>query len=260
MIQTEGKSFFQYETSGKFYTEESWKHPSRILHSYELIVVLDGEVFIEENGVNYTLSQNEMLILEPGKRHSGFAESVPPTSFYWMHFQTDMEIPFKTYSGREYYDVKYLLKKILHISNTPTYPSESAEAVALMIFYELSNIGKNFKNGNHALVKEIAEYARVNVACDMTVTEVAEHFRYNADYISKLFKHDYGIGLKQFMVEEKLKKAKDLLLTSGLSVKEIAAKLGYRHENLFIKFFMYHEKISPKSYRNTYFNIHINKE
>lgn len=39
-----------------------------------------------------------------------------------------------------------------------------------------------------------------------------------------------------------MKLAKDFLLTTDMSVKQISRELGYSEENLFIKFFTYHEK------------------
>ena len=55
-----------------------------------------------------------------------------------------------------------------------------------------------------------------------------------------------------------MKLAKDLLLTTDMSVKQISRELGYSEENLFIKFFTYHEKISPAAFLAKYCNTHIN--
>lgn len=46
-----------------------------------------------------------------------------------------------------------------------------------------------------------------------------------------------------------MKLAKDFLLTTDMSVKQISRELGYSEENLFIKFFTYHEKISPAAFK-----------
>jgi AraC-like DNA-binding protein len=57
-----------------------------------------------------------------------------------------------------------------------------------------------------------------------------------------------------------MKLAKDLLLTTDMSVKQISRELGYSEENLFIKFFTYHEKISPAAFKAKYCNTHINNK
>ena len=260
MIKLESGNFFQYETIGRFTSEEQWLHPARTIYSFELILVLNGEVFIEEDGARYELRQNDMIILEPQKYHFGYKESAPPVSFYWTHFRTDMEMPFKTYTSGDCYDLKYLLKKLLHVSNTPSYPPDSVEILSLLIFRELMYTENALKNSRRTLINEAAEYVRINLTNGITVSDTAKHFGYNSDYIGKLFKNNYGMGLKEYICAEKIKLAKDFLLASDLSVKEISAKLGFDSENLFIKFFMYHEDISPSKFRNKYFNTHMNNK
>ena len=78
--------------------------------------------------------------------------------------------------------------------------------------------------------------------------------------MGKYFKKIYGIGLKDYLTSQRIKAAKDFLLTTDLSMKQISRELGYSEENLFIKFFTYHEKISPTAYKARYCNTHINNK
>jgi AraC-like DNA-binding protein len=43
--------------------------------------------------------------------------------------------------------------------------------------------------------------------------------------------------------------AENLLLTTNKTIKQIAAELNYQEENTFVKFFIYHKKMSPSQYR-----------
>ena len=110
------------------------------------------------------------------------------------------------------------------------------------------------------LANKAAEYIRININKNISAKAVSEKFKYNCDYLSKLFKKTFDIGIKEYIIKEKINIAKDMLLTTDFSIKEISAKLGFRDENLFIKFFMYHEKISPGKFRNKYFNVHFNNK
>ena len=157
MLKTKDDKFFEYEIIGEFQSDGVWIHPTRRIDSYEMIFVIDGTVFIEEDGAEYELNTNDVLILEPGRLHGGTSESTSPTSFYWFHFRTDMEIPGKTYSGGEYYDLKYLLKKLLHITNSHTYPPETADALGLCAFCEYTNMVEKAAAGNNALLGKIDE-------------------------------------------------------------------------------------------------------
>lgn len=254
MLKINDSHFFRYETIGEFHSDGDWIHPARVINSYELIFVLEGIVHIKEDDTVYALEPNECMILEPGRKHEGAEISHMPTAFYWFHFHTNMPIPFKENKSGDLYDAKYLLKKLLHISKTPSYDTAAKDAAGLMIFYELGNTAPP---GN-SLVNKIVEYIRIHET--VTVTEIAAQFGYHADYIGKLFKKHFGYSIKQYINLQRMKHAKDLLLTTNLSVKEIAAQMGFAEENLFIKYFMYHEEISPARFRNKYFNTHMNNK
>ena len=258
MIKTDNNQYFKSSTIGEFQSKDEWIHPDIIVPTYELIFVLDGEVHIQEENTEYSLYPNELIILEPDKRHLGFKKSTVYTSFYWFHFYTNMEIPCKTLKSHDFYDIKYLLKRLLHISNTPTYLESAADSAGLMILEELISLAASGMMSNRALIGKISEYVRINIKNNVTVAEVADHFGYNPDYIGKLFKEYFDTGLKSFIVSEKTKMAKDMLFTTNMTVKQIASQLGFSTENNFIKFFTYHERISPTKFRDKYAKTHIN--
>lgn len=103
-----------------------------------------------------------------------------------------------------------------------------------------------------------AEYIASNIGTRPTVTDVAEHLGYNADYLCRLFRSAYGITLKNFIAEETVKKAKILLTETGKSIGSVSETLGFENENLFAKFFKYHEGITPSKYISMCYNTHIN--
>jgi YesN/AraC family two-component response regulator len=261
MIYTNKNHFFEYDMIGEFNSDGSWIHSKRTIRSYELILVLDGEVFIEEDSVRYTLTKNQMLILEPNKVHFGFKESQKSAvRFYWFHFFTNMPLPFKSYIGSEFYETKQLLKRLLHITNTVGYSKTAVDAAALSVYEELVKIGSNNAISSTMLISRITEYIRINIKNQPSVKGIAEKFGYNPDYIGKLFKTYYPLGLKNYIATQKLKAIKDALLTSSSTIKQIALDFGYNDENAFLKFFTYHERTSPSTFRNTYHNTHINKK
>ncbi|MDD7700214.1 MAG: helix-turn-helix domain-containing protein [Eubacteriales bacterium] len=49
-----------------------------------------------------------------------------------------------------------------------------------------------------------------------------------------------------------------LLLNTDYSLKAISGMCGFEDENAFVKFFKYHEGLTPTKYRNRYFRTHRN--
>lgn len=260
MIELENGKYFSYDRIGEFHSSGEWIHPGRSIKSYEVILVLEGTVYIAEETQKYALQKNQLLLLEPFKEHYGYKTVSEPTAFYWFHFFTDLPVPLKSYDGTDIYEIKQLLKKLLHISNTPIYSPAAADAAGYLILEELIRLSLEENKSNQVLAARISEYIRNNIKNGITVSDIADHFGYNADYISKYFKKNNGIGLKEYIAAQRMKLAKDLLLTTDMSVKRISRELGYSEENLFIKFFTYHEKISPAAFKAKYCNTHINNQ
>ena len=71
--------------AGKFISNGEWIHPNRIIDSNEIIFVTKGEVYINENGTEYHINPDEILILQPNLRHFGYKVSTD-TEFFWLHW------------------------------------------------------------------------------------------------------------------------------------------------------------------------------
>jgi len=250
---------WNYISAGLFTSEAMWTHPKRCIQSYEIIYVLKGEVHICEEGIPYTLTEKQVLLLEPGHWHWGNTASAN-VSFYWLHFTGTSKPDFKYFTPRNPYEIESQLKRLLHIDNTFGYPPSSVEAAVLLFINELSFQSKNVLTASNGMLQQLCEYVRIHADHPLTVAGVAAHFGYTSGYISKAFRAEFRISLKKHIELERLKFAKSLLITTSLSVKQIARSMHYAEEKNFIKFFVYHEKISPTQYRNQYFNTHMNNK
>jgi YesN/AraC family two-component response regulator len=56
---------------------------------------------------------------------------------------------------------------------------------------------------------------------------IAEEMHYDYAYLSTLFSSVEGITLEQYIIRQKIEKAKELLLYDEFNLSEIASKLGY---------------------------------
>lgn len=56
---------------------------------------------------------------------------------------------------------------------------------------------------------------------------LADEFHYEYNYLSNLFSSVEGITLEQYIIRQKIEKAKELLFYDELNLSEIANKLGY---------------------------------
>ncbi len=245
----------KYQSSGKFVSRGEWIHPDRIINSYEFIFVISGTVYINENGREYTLQKNDLLILEPEVRHRGFKKS-ENTSFYWLHFLCSDFVPDKKFLSVENpYRLSLLFKQVLHYSSENSF-EESLHYLTRLIFAEIYS--QNGAVSDNRLVEAISKWIKANNNVDLKVTDVAEHFGYNDDYLSRLFTRHLKISLKKYIDTTKITYIKNLLLNTNMSLKEISDICGFSEYKYFLKFFKYHEKITPTEFCNIYFKSNIN--
>ncbi len=252
----------EFSNGGLFLTEETWIHPDRVIDSYEIIYVVSGTVSMEEDNFRYLLKKGDLFLLSPGHRHRGYDYSEGTTSFYWFHFTTDSLDTLRIRPGLvsipEHYRFSAACKQLLHISNALTYPDYAVHSALLQFLSEISAAQLAAGTQGSALLSDISEYIRINSRRKLSVQDIADRFGYNSDYISALFRKNLHISLKRYINEQQVNAIKSLLVTTNLSVKELAAQTGWEDTNEFVHFFKYHAGVSPLKFRNMNNRTHMN--
>lgn len=96
-----------------------------------------------------------------------------------------------------------------------------------------------------SIIRFIQEHYRENISA----AELSERFGLSANYISNLLKASLGIRYNDYVTQLRLNHAKELLLSTRLSVKEITTACGYYSQSHFTKLFLEHMGCTPAEYR-----------
>lgn len=99
------------------------------------------------------------------------------------------------------------------------------------------------------IVENIASYICQNIDRDISVASICSRYHVSRTILFELFRKEYGMGVMEFVSLQRLNLAKKLLRTSSMSVKEIAAKCGFRDQNYFSRVFKKNLEISPVDFR-----------
>ena len=83
----------------------------------------------------------------------------------------------------------------------------------------------------------------------ITIRDLALEFHLSPSYLQRLFKHQTGVCMGEWLNEQRLRRAAHLLENSYLSVKEIAHNVGYGHASSFIRAFERRFTQAPARYR-----------
>lgn len=99
------------------------------------------------------------------------------------------------------------------------------------------------------LVEKIEWYVEDNIDQAIGVSDVATALFMNPDYLSRLFKTEKGISLKEYIIQRKMQSAQVLLRTTSLPVSIIASKLGYDNFSHFSQAYRKKMGMSPTDER-----------
>lgn len=242
--------------AGKFVSHNEWIHPDRVIDSYEIIFVTKGSVYINENGTEYSVGVNEILVLEPNLRHFGYKASTN-TEFFWLHWyaKSNLLTGIKHRKTEELYNVSVYLRQLID-ARIMQKPTETMDYLTRLILIELYSNSRQAKI--NPVIERVTAWIKANSNTHITERETAERVGYNADYLNRLFKSNFSKTLKQYINNERLMYIKTLMLTENLPLKEIAAKSGFEEYKYFLKFFKYHEGITPTEFYRKYSKIYIN--
>lgn len=98
----------------------------------------------------------------------------------------------------------------------------------------------------------ILGYVLENFNRSIPITEVAEREHISETRLSHFWKSLTGLSFQNTVILLKMYKARELIISSDLSIQDISKLCGYSELRYFFKYFKEQYKVSPKEYRNQY--------
>jgi len=232
---------------------ENWIHRERFLTTDEMIYLQRGELYLRINSTDYTLRRGCLCFLHRFSSLSGWKTSDMPCEFYTVAYQgqllnvaSEAYIPVQLPGSSIYVD-ETVKRLYTAFSNGDVSPNES-NVLFLSLIYEAERY-QSGEDQKTPLMEKTIRYINDNIHRLLTVEEASEALGYNRDYISRQFFACYGIPIKKYIDQKKLGVAKHLLISSKMSLEQIARAVGFDDAQQFYKFFRYHEKVSPNQFR-----------
>ncbi len=100
------------------------------------------------------------------------------------------------------------------------------------------------------LVRERIEgYIREHYAQDLSMQGVAQVMNYSETHFCRLFKQCFKVNFSAYLNEFRICQAKQMLLSTNATAKEIALACGYQDNSYFIRVFKRFTGMTPVDYR-----------
>ncbi|MCF2447708.1 AraC family transcriptional regulator [Dyadobacter sp. CY345] len=101
----------------------------------------------------------------------------------------------------------------------------------------------------------IIHYIRTNIGEKIQVEDLSEKACMSRASFYRAFKREFNISPVEFILKEKIKKAKTLLTESRATISDVCYQLGFSDLNYFGRQFKKSEGISPSQYRHVSGNL-----
>ena len=109
--------------------------------------------------------------------------------------------------------------------------------------------GKSEERCKREILK-VKDFIRTNINREIKVSEAAAYINMSESYFSHFFKKETGISFIDYVNNQKIDKAKEMLLQTDNKIYEVAASMGFKNVNYFSMLFKKISGRSPNSYRN----------
>jgi AraC family transcriptional regulator len=116
------------------------------------------------------------------------------------------------------------------------------------------SVGKShLQNGSHTLsgkdLGRVLEYIDGNLCQNLGLTELANLLGLSERYFCEVFKQSTGVTPYQYLIECRISKAAQLLISTKLEIAEIARRTGFPNPTNFCRTFRQQRSVTPKQYR-----------
>ena len=99
------------------------------------------------------------------------------------------------------------------------------------------------------VISILRRYIREHISEELGRNELAALVYLNPDYLSHIFRERTGVSLIDYITTERMKKARELLVSTDLSIRDVALAVGYSNISYFSRQFKRSQGKTPLEFR-----------
>ena len=129
------------------------------------------------------------------------------------------------------------------------YFREEAAGLLKALLIRLVRTARLTDTEGDAMADRLIQYLRKHYRENLTVEQIAAHFNYHAGHINRVMRRSTGTTIHNYLVRCRMDAAKTLLLSTDMTVSQVAEEVGIESEAYFCNSFKKLTGITPKEYR-----------
>ncbi len=240
----------------------TWEN-GRILREFQINYISQGAGIFENKQGRFHVSEGSVFVIFPNEWH----RYKPLTKTGWV----ENYVGFSGKIAEQLLQNKLFTKeqpvincgikeelidthlKILDLveKEQPGYQQIASGLVVKLLGYIISFEKQKGLSGKRIakIIEEVRFAMRQNIEETINLEETAAHYNVGYSYFRKMFKKYTGVSPGQYHLQLRIIRAKELLVSTNKSIKEISLDLGFQTIHYFSLLFKKKVGVSPSAYR-----------
>ena len=241
----------------------NWEE-GRILNEFQINFITEGSGILENKYGTFSLKQGSIFITFPGIWHRYKPNSKTGWTENYIGFDGNMArilLAKPRFSPKEpvfNFGIKEeILDSFLKIfdlvkKEQPGYQQIASGMVIKLLGYIISFEKQRGFSGKPIvrIIEAIRFEMRQNMEMDLNLEQLALQHNVSYSFFRKMFKKYTGVSPGQYILQLRIARAKELLISSDKSIKEISYELGFQSIFYFSNMFKKKEGFTPSFFRN----------
>jgi len=258
---------------GEFHTGDKYFTKRDGLNNYLILVTVDGRGELSWHGRSCFLEKGSAVLIDCNTFHEYKTSSGKEWHFYFLHFNAvsmsgynNLLLKSLTPVILRCPDVVYNLMKELNtislFSDTKTYfiISNIISQLLTEMICSVSEEDEAMLQSGREDIRKLQEYIESNFEKELCIDDFMRCTNLSRHYLIHLFKEQTGISPYRYMHMCRIIHSQKLLITTDLSLTQIAESTGYGSVAVFIRHFKAFNNITPNKYRQEFYCYGIRKE
>lgn len=217
---------------------------------YYFLYVVEGYLLIHLDEM-ITVKKGECIILPPNTPHTIQYPKLEHVKVYWMHFSgEEAQIYYEQSVHNQSFPHSciYIFQEIIEELQYQDVDFEKmTKQLFIRLFVALKRQTKASKKD--PLIQDLIHYMHTQMKHIDSIDQMASFINLSPSRLSHRFHEVMNISPMSYLIQLRMERAHRLLLSTHLTVKEIADQIGYNNSLYFSSQFKKYFKISPSEHR-----------